>query len=44
MFFTNLLLGCLVVIEFCNLCIRVLKVCPPDDPPIDEDIRMKMYS
>lgn len=41
---TNILLGALVIIEFANLCIRLLKIAPPPDPPIEEDIRVKMYS
>ena len=44
MFFTNLLLGCLVIIEFCNLIIRVIKIVPMDNPPLDDEIRVKMYS
>ena len=44
MFITNLLLGVLVIIEFCNLCIRVIKIIPPSEPPLNEEIRVKMYS
>lgn len=44
MIVTNLLLGCLVIIEFFNFCIRVAKFAPPEEPPLDEDIRRKMYS
>ncbi len=44
MFLTNLLLGCIVFIEICNLVIRIVKIIPPDEPKLDEEIRMKMYS
>ena len=44
MIVTNILLGLLVVIEFFNLCIRCIKCVPPEDPPLDENIRRKMYS
>lgn len=41
---TNILLGCLVVIEFLNMVIRLIKLAPPSDPPIDEEIRKRLYS
>ena len=44
MLITNLLLGALVIIEFMNLCVRIIKIVPPSDPPLDEDIRIKLYS
>ncbi len=44
MFIITLLLGCLVIIETCNLLIRLIKIIPPQDPPLDENIRLKMYS
>lgn len=44
MFVTNLLLGCLVIIEFFNLCVRIMKCIPEDNPPLDDEIRIKMYS
>ncbi len=44
MLITNLLLGALVLIEFMNLCVRVIKLVPPQDPPLDEEIRIKLYS
>lgn len=44
MIITNILLGCLVIIEFFNLGIRIMKIVPPKEPPLDEEIWMKMYS
>ncbi len=44
MFITNILLGTLVIIEFLNLCVRLIKLVPDDEPPLSEEIRMKMYS
>ena len=44
MFVTNILLGCIVLIEFCNLVIRIIKIIPPEEPELDEEIRRKMYS
>lgn len=44
MFITNILLGALVIIEFLNLCVRIIKLVPDDEPPLSEEIRMKMYS
>ena len=44
MIITNLLLGCLVIIEVFNLLIRIVKILPEHEPPLDEDIRIKMYS
>ena len=41
---TEIFLGCLVVIKICNLIIRIMKVIPPEEPPINEEIRKKMYS
>ena len=43
-FITDILLGALVIIEFLNLCVRVVKIIPQEDPPISDDIRIKMYS
>lgn len=44
MIITNILLGFIVVIEIANLCVRVIKLIPPDDPPLEEEIRARMYS
>lgn len=44
MIITNILLSCLVFIELCNLVVRIIKIMPPNEPPLDEEIRMKMYS
>lgn len=44
MLITNILLGLIVVIEFANLCVRVVKLFPPEDPPLEEEIRAKLYS
>ena len=41
---TNWLLGCICIIEFLNLCVRLIKLAPPKDPPIDEEMRKKLYS
>lgn len=40
----NFLLGFLVTIEFINMLIRIVKLVPPKDPPIDEQVRMRLYS
>lgn len=50
MIFTNILLFCLVLIEGCNLLIRLIKFSNDNDndnediPPIDEEIRKRMYA
>lgn len=58
MIFTNILLFCLVLIEGCNLLIRLIKFSKhfvpgsyadndndnEDIPPIDEEIRKRMYA
>lgn len=41
---TNVLLGCICVIEFLNLCVRIIKLVPPKDPPLEDEIRLKLYS
>ena len=38
------MLTCLVVIEFFNLVIRFVKILPYKDPPLDEEIKCKLYS
>lgn len=40
----EILLGTLVLIELVNTLLRVIKLFPPDDPPIDEEVRRRMYS
>lgn len=44
MIVTNILLGLLVTIELCNMLIRIVKLVPPKDPPIDEQVRKRLYS
>lgn len=46
MIFTNILLFCLVLIEGCNLLIRLIKFSNDNEdiPPIDEEIRKRMYA
>ena len=44
MFIITLLLGCLVIIETCNLLIRLIKIIPPQDPPLDDYILKTMYA
>lgn len=33
----------LSVVEFVNLCVRIYKITPPKDPPIDEYLLKTMY-
>lgn len=44
MLLINILLVILILIELCNLIIKILKLVPEEIPPLDEDIRIKMYS
>ena len=44
MWYLYILLTLLVLIEILNLLIRIIKIVPEKTPPIDEDIRIKMYS
>ena len=43
MLYLNIILTCLLVVEVLNLFIRVIKIAPYSDPPLDEEIRNKMY-
>lgn len=43
MIIIEILLSCLVVIEFMKLVVEVKIVMPPEEPPLDEDIRKKLY-
>lgn len=41
---TDFFLGFLVVIEACNLVIRLVKIYEPEVPPLDENLRKRLYS
>ena len=41
---TDFFLGCIVVIEVCNLVIRMGKIYEPEVPPLDENLRKRLYS
>ena len=44
MTYINFVLTCLLFIEVLNLLIRLIKIVPPKEPPLEDDIRIKMYS
>ena len=44
MVLTEILLSCLTIIEFLNLLIRVIKIIPPKEPELTEEMRAKIYS
>ncbi len=44
MLYLNIILTILLIIEILNFLIRLIKIVPEKDPPLDEDIRIKMYS
>lgn len=40
-----LVLGCLTIIEFINLIIRIVKLSPTsNDPPLSDEMRKRLYS
>ncbi len=43
MIYLNCVLTCLLVVEVLNLVIRLIKIAPEKEPPLDEEIRIKLY-
>ena len=43
MIITNVLLSCLIIVEFLRLCVEIYSVLPDEDPPLDEEVRKKLY-
>ncbi len=44
---TEIFLGCLTLIEFINLCIRIVKLTPTmqnNQPELTEEMRQRLYS
>ena len=44
MWYICILLTLLVLIEFLNMVIRLIKIIPDETPPLTDEIRIKMYS
>lgn len=43
MWYLNTMLTLLVIVEIFNLAIRLVKIIPEKDPPLEEEIRARLY-
>lgn len=44
MIYLNIILTLMLLIEILNFLIRLIKIVPEKSPPLEEDIRVRMYS